>query len=93
MLHLCLRLKCLIGLTISLLLQSSRSSPQHYLNTREGDDKVIGDALSTDRTTTVRNQRVENSTVFSDRMHRKLQFDGMFENIQAKGRNFMFPMI
>ena len=93
MLHLCLRLKCLIGLTVSLLLQSSRSSPQHYLNTREGDDKVIGDAMSTDRTTIVRNQKVENRTVFSHRMHRKLQFDGMFENIQPKGRNLMRSMI
>ena len=84
MLQFCLRLKYLIALTVSLLLQSSRSSPQHYQKVKEGDESVTGNAVSNDRIT-VKNQNDQSSTVFSNRMHRKLQFDGMFENIQAKG--------
>ena len=69
---------------MSLLLQSSRSSPQHYQKVKEGDESVTGNAISNDQIT-VKNQKDESRTVFSNRMHRKLQFDGMFENIQAKG--------
>ena len=87
MLHFCLRLKYLIGFAVSLLLQSSRSTPQHYQNTKEGDGKHFGNAISNDQTTIVKDEKDESRTVFSDRMHRKLQFDGMFENIQAKGKN------
>jgi hypothetical protein len=32
------------------------------------------------------------STVFLDRLHRRLQFDGMFENILAKGTKPIEPL-
>ena len=88
MLHFCLRLKCLIGITVSLLLQSSRSLPQYNLNAKEGDESITGNAASNDLSA-VKIQKDESRTVFSNSMHRKLQFDGMFENIQAKGWNFV----
>ena len=84
MLHFYLRLMHLIALTVSLLLQSSRSLPQHYQNVKEGAGSITGNAVSNDLIA-VKNQKDESRTVFSNRMHRKLQFDGMFENIQAKG--------
>ena len=93
MLHFCLRFEYFIGFAVILLLQSSRSSSQHYQNTKDGDKIIIGKAVSHDQSTIVKDQRDENRTVFSDRMHRKLQFDGMFEHIQAKGWDLSFLII
>ena len=37
------------------------------------------------RRNTLVNDRNTTSTVFHNRLHRRLQFEGMFENMQAKG--------